>query len=204
MIGRTATITAAACLIASTAMAQPMQPLQGTIDGRAFVARSAVVSHFDTPEVECAGKWPLGASCPRGSREAKNVRRTQIIVFERVVTCADRLTILDMTNGTELTPDERVIKLDMGLANGWPPPSTPFTTEFVSVNDHVSATFDRVDGHGGAHGIMPQGTVRFPTPTSLFLDVTSAPGYIASGSVRGVIPITICASTNLPRPTRPK
>lgn len=193
-------------LVSSIASAQSMPPLTGTIDGRPFVARSAVVSHFNTPEMECAGTSPLGASCPRGSPEAKNVYRTQIFVFERVVTCADRLSILDM-DGRELTPDERVIKLDIGLEHGWPPPTTPFTTAFVSVNDHVGVDFDRVDGHGGAHGIGANGTVRFPTATSVFLDVASAPGYIASGSVRGVIAITNCpqvASRGLRLPNSPK
>jgi hypothetical protein len=201
---RMTAMIAGACLVSSAASAQSIPPLTGTIDGRPFVARSAVVSHFDTPEVECAGKWPLGASCPPGSPEAKNVRRTQIFVFDRVVTCADRLSILDMMNGRELAPDERVIKLDIGLEHGWPPPTTPFTTAFVSVNDHVGVDFDRVDGHGGSHGIGASGTVRFPTPSSVFLDVASAPGYIASGSVRGVIAITNCQTARIARPSTPQ
>ncbi len=180
----------------TAAEAPPAPTLTGTIGGRAFVARSALMVRANTQMRMCSSALTGTGGCST-ERDGFDISVSSIRLYERVVTCAD---LGDEYHRKEARVHGGEHFVELELQGRWPvyPGSTwrvDATGPRSPTDDHVQNVTFRAGGSGS--GSLAYGDVRFletaPDRGVLTLEVRAAnPNGALPGSIGGTIPFAVC------------
>jgi hypothetical protein len=179
---------------------QPQQPaappqanLNGTIGGRPFVGRTALMVRTNQPFRKCSSDMTGTGGCST-DKDGFDITISTLRIFERNVTCADLVMQWGKRNA-RLQSGEHSIELQMQAL--WPvaPGSSWQTDERVATRDQLSSVSFEAEGNSG--GAIGKGSVQFQQASREggVMNVrftTSNPNLPTSGSVSGTIPFTVC------------
>jgi hypothetical protein len=167
--------------------------LNGTIGGRSFVGRTALMVRTNQPFRKCSSAMTGTGGCST-DKDGFDITISTMRIFERNVTCADLVMQYGKRNA-RLSPGEHSIELQMQAA--WPVASGSSwkTDERDATRDQLSAVSFEAEGSNG--GAIGKGTVQFQQATrdNGVVNVrltTSNPNLETSGSVSGTIPFVVC------------